>query len=226
MDMNTGIINLQKVDQNKKEGHNGSLTIVTGYNMDGCSSFLKAEYENRLKENATENIRNKSIVYITPEYIIDGKPPEITGKMEYDKSEMKDIADEIDFILSNSKDNDELGARTFRKLQSLMRLRMLSKGSVLIWDGVENFLHPEWQVAMAELLVKCVKNGMHIKVKTFSPYIVQGIRFFSHRHKIDPVCLLVQRNGNSGESVHIVTHDLNQVFVMFAYPLNGIVNIE
>ncbi len=221
MNMNIGITNPQKIDQNKKEGHNGSLTIVTGYNMDGCSSFLKAEYENNLRANAT----NKSIVYITPESIINGKTPETTKKMEYGESEIKDIASEIDFILSNSKDNDELGARTFRQFQSLMTQGVLGKYSVLIWDGVENFLHPKWQVAMTELLIKCVKKGMQVKIKTFSPYIVQGVRFFSCKHKINPAYLLVQRNENGGESPHIVTHDLNQVFIMFAYPLNSIVNI-
>lgn len=221
MNMNTEIINPQKTGQDKKEGHTGSLTVVTGYNMDGGSSFMKAEYENHLRTNVT----NKSIVYITPESIINGKPPEITGKMKHGESEIKDMADEIDFILSDSKNNDELGARTFRLLQSLMRQGVLEKGSVLIWDGTENFLHPHWQVAMAELLIKCVKKGMHIKIKTFSPYIVQGVRFFSHKHKINPVYLLVQRNGNGGESTRIVTHDLNRIFIMFAYPLNSIVNI-
>lgn len=215
----------KKTCRNDKDGYNGNLTIVTGYNTDGCSSYLKSDFENYLNDNAAKSIRNRSIVYITPEYLFDVNPTETIGAIEYIEPGIKEIDDEIERVLSGANDCNEPGTRIFRKLQSLIKQGVLRKDTVLIWDGVENFLHPQWQVIMSGLLVKFAKNGIHIKAKTFSPYIVQGIRFFSNKHKISPVYLLIQRGRSGSKSVDIVTHDLNRVFIMFALPLDSIVNL-
>lgn len=156
----------------KRPCQNGNLTIITGYNTDGCSSYLRSDFEDHLKDNTAKNICNRSVVYITPEYLLDVDPTETIGTIEYVEPGIKEIDDEIDRILSESNDYNEPGTKIFRKLQSLIRQGTLKQGSVLIWDGVENFLHPEWQVIMTGLLVKFAKNGIHIKAKTFSPYIV------------------------------------------------------
>lgn len=224
--MNTRIEYPLKAAQNDKDWSNGSLTVITGYNMAGCSLFLKNEHENDLSYKAAGNVRNRSVVYITPECIINDKPSEATESLESDGVEIMDIANEIDSLLSGIKDNGEFGVRTFRKLQSFIRSGILGTHSILVWDGVENFLHPEWQVIMTKLLIRCVKSGMHIRATTFSPYIVQGFRFFSHRYNVSPVYLLLKMDENGQESVHAVTHDLNQIFTMFALPLNRIINIE
>lgn len=56
---------------------------------------------------------------------------------------------------------------------------------MLIWDEPEIHLHPKWQVELAEVLIRLTKSGIPIVVSTHSPYLAQGIRYFSAKYAIE-----------------------------------------
>lgn len=134
----------------------------------------------------------------------------------------KDIG--VDF----SPINIASGIKTFGIIQILLETQIIGNNKILIWDEPENHLHPHWQVAFAEVLVKLAKDGIPVVVSTHSPYFVQGIRYFSAKEKLENYTnyYLAEEQGNHLSEIKDVTDDLNQIFIKLAEPLSEIMNVD
>lgn len=120
------------------------------------------------------------------------------------------------------------GIKAFGLIQILLETQVIGNNKVLIWDEPENHLHPRWQVAFAEILVKLAKKGIPVVVSTHSPYFVQGIRYFAAGHDLEKYTsyYLAEEQANHLSVINEVTGDLNQIFSKLAEPLNEIMNVD
>lgn len=120
------------------------------------------------------------------------------------------------------------GIKAFGLIQILLETQVIGNNKILIWDEPENHLHPQWQVAFAEILVKLAKKGIPVVISTHSPYFVQGVRYFSVKHGIEEFAnfYLADEQKNHLSILKDVTHDLNQVFSKLAEPLREIMNVD
>lgn len=81
-----------------------------------------------------------------------------------------DVNEKIEFS------NMPAGLKIFTVLQQLIENYSLKKGDVLIVDEPEVNLHPNWQVVLAEILVRVYKElGIYILVNSHSPYFIRAI---------------------------------------------------
>lgn len=206
------------------------LTLIAGDNRSGKNNFLMQEF-NRLSHEINEGRLSGNVVWIVPEWLHEEETPEAAEKENFTGPPMKGLPDFTCLILDagtaggNTPDTEDRGTRVLKHFQTLVRTGTIREKSIVIWDGPENFQHPAWQVRIAELLIQYAKAGIHLVIGTHSPYIVQGIRFFSHKNDVTPLYLLVERNGEGKQTVSDVTKDLNRVFLSFARPFNEIINL-
>lgn len=130
--------------------------------------------------------------------------------------------------VSLSPINIASGIKTFGLVQILLETHVIGNDRVLIWDEPENHLHPKWQIAFAEVLVKMAHNGIPIVVSTHSPYFTQGIRYFSAKYDLELYTnYYLAEEGEDGLSeLKDVTSDLNQIFSKLAAPLRDIMNVD
>ena len=143
-----------------------------------------------------------------------------------DSKSLKYISDDNGLELSPI--NIASGIKTFGLIQILLETQVIGNNKVLIWDEPENHLHPRWQIAFAEILVKLAQKGIPVVVSTHSPYFVQGIRFYSAKHDLENYTnyYLAEEKENHLSEINEVTDDLNQIFSKLAEPLNDIMNVD
>lgn len=124
--------------------------------------------------------------------------------------------------------NTASGTKTFGVLQLLLQSHAIGPNRILMWDEPENHLHPEWQVAFAEVLLQLVAQGIPILISTHSPYFIQAIRYYASMNGIEnSVNYYFAEEGEDGLStLEDVTHDLNKVFVKLSQPLTKIMNVD
>lgn len=120
------------------------------------------------------------------------------------------------------------GIKTFGLVQIFLDTLVIGNNKILIWDEPENHLHPKWQIAFAEVLVRLAKRGIPVVISTHSPYFIQGVRYFSAKHEMENFTnyYLAEEQENHLSILKEVTHDLNLVFSKLAEPLKEIMNIN
>ena len=120
------------------------------------------------------------------------------------------------------------GIKTFGLVQILLDTLVIGNNKILIWDEPENHLHPKWQIAFAEVLVRLAKRGIPVVISTHSPYFIQGVRYFSAKHEMESFTnyYLAEEQENHLSILKEVTRDLNLVFSKLAEPLKEIMNIN
>ena len=152
----------------------------------------------------------------------------IGGRFEYDKEGHKIVFREEKTGVSYSPLNVASGIKSFGLIQILQQIGVINNNSFLIWDEPENHLHPKWQVAFAELLVQLSLLGVPILISTHSPFFVQGIRYFSAKHRIEKYTnyYLAEEQEDGLSVIREVTSDLNAIFSKLAEPLNEIMNVD
>lgn len=152
----------------------------------------------------------------------------IGGRFEYDNEGHKIVFRDKKNGSCYSPINIASGIKTFGLIQILQQIGVISNNSFLIWDEPENHLHPKWQVAFAELLVQLSLLGVPILISTHSPFFVQGIRYFSAKHKMEKYTnyYLAEEQEDGLSVIREVTNDLNAIFSKLAEPLNEIMNVD
>lgn len=120
------------------------------------------------------------------------------------------------------------GIKAFGIVQILLETHAIDENKLLLWDEPENHLHPQWQIAFAQLLVELAKAGISIVVSSHSPYFIQGIRYFAAKTAMEKYVNYYLAEEVEGDLVEMqnVSNDLNRVFTKLAQPMNSIMNLE
>lgn len=150
----------------------------------------------------------------------------IHGSFSYDEESNKL------FYYSNgnrfSPINTASGTKTFGVLQLLLQSHVIGTDRILLWDEPENHLHPEWQVAFAEIMLNMVAQGIPIVISTHSPYFIQAVRYYAAKCGLEnSVDYYFAEEDESGFStLEEVTGDLNRVFRKLSRPLSGVMDVD
>lgn len=131
----------------------------------------------------------------------------------------KDNSDEILDIKNTST-----GLKTFIILKTLLQNGNLEENGTIILDEPEIHLHPEWQLALAELIVFIQKEfGMHILLNTHSPYFLRAIEVYSAKYGIADKCkYYLSENQEDKFIIKDVTTYTDKIYKKLAQPLENL----
>lgn len=122
--------------------------------------------------------------------------------------------------------NTASGIKSFGIIQLLLQANILNDQCLLIIDEPENHLHPEWQVKYAQILIELIKNEIPVIVTSHSPYMIQALKFYSEKNKLEDRCnyyFAEMKEGETQSNLIDVTDNLNVIFSKLAAPLNELV---
>jgi len=71
------------------------------------------------------------------------------------------------------------GVKALSVLAALAHAGYIHKKTILIFDGPETSLHPEWQIAYAHIICKLADLGVKVVLTTHSPYMLEAIKEFT-----------------------------------------------
>lgn len=149
--------------------------------------------------------------------VVTGRIANSEGKLIYHDDELDS---DIDFL------NIASGMKIFLILQRLIENGMMNPGMVLVMDEPETNLHPEWQLKLAELLVRLYKEmGIIIYANSHSPYFVRAIEFYADKYQVlddSKFYFMKQIDGMKLYESIDVTEQLGIVYDELAEPFNQI----
>ncbi len=77
------------------------------------------------------------------------------------------------------------GIKTFLILRQLLQNGYLVKDDILILDEPEILSHPVWQLSLAHIIAKMIKNlGVKIIINTCSIYFIEALEMYSNSYKL------------------------------------------
>jgi len=158
--------------------------------------------------------------------ILEGIEKRIDGVFHFDKDTNK--------LYYRSKGNEyspintASGTKTFGVLQLLLQSNVIGPNRILLWDEPENHLHPEWQVAFADIILQLVEQGIPIVISTHSPYFIQAVRYFASKYGVENSVdyYFTEEEENGLSTLKEVTNDLNKVFTKLSRPLAEVMNVD
>lgn len=144
----------------------------------------------------------------------------VAGKISKDKTdgyflEEDSLQDPIAF------NNLSTGLKSFVLIKMLLEKGILKNKDVLVLDEPEIHLHPEWQIAYAELIVLIQKYfDLSIVIATHSPYFVDAINLFSMKHETDKnVNYYLSTVEENGVRMDCVTENIERIYQKMASPI-------
>ena len=117
--------------------------------------------------------------------------------------------------------NLSTGMKSFVILKMLLEKGCLKNKDVIILDEPEIHLHPQWQIAYAELIVLLQKHfDLSVVVTTHSPYFVDAINLFSCKYGTDEkVNYYLSSNNGNGVIMECVTNKIDLIYKKMASPI-------
>ena len=117
--------------------------------------------------------------------------------------------------------NLSTGLKSFVILKMLLEKGALKEKDVLVLDEPEIHLHPQWQVAYAELIVLLQKAfDLTVVVTTHSPYFLDAINLFSVKHGTgQKVHYYLSENTEDGILMEQVTDNIDLIYKKMASPI-------
>ncbi len=181
--------------------------------IEGAKYFSGNFFENNAEQI---EILKKISTIINGGYIFDRNEKEIifSQKLEAGKN------------IKIKPSNTASGIKSFGIIQLLIQANMLNDRSLLVIDEPENHLHPEWQLKYADMITELVKSEISVIISSHSPYMIQGLRYFSEKAGLKDKAsyYLAEVKENEQHSILTeVTHDLNKIFSKLAKPLKDVV---
>lgn len=118
------------------------------------------------------------------------------------------------------------GLKIFAVLKLLLLNGKVRDKGLIILDEPEIHLHPEWQIAFAELMVMLQKAfDLHILLTTHSPYFLEAIEVYSRSHEISQRCRYYQAEEAGDLAViHDVTENIENIYGKLAEPFQVLEN--
>lgn len=189
-------------------------------NLNPMNELLKAlltsKSQESVLEGVIETVRAKeklSDIYETLQSVVDG---EIV------------LNQNDEFYLSDNSFNEPIsfhnlstGIKSFVILKMLLEKGCLKEKDVIILDEPEIHLHPQWQVAYAELIVLLQKHfDLSVVVTTHSPYFVDAINLFSCKYGSDnKVNYYLSSNAGDTVKMDCVTENIDLIYKKMASPI-------
>ncbi len=117
--------------------------------------------------------------------------------------------------------NLSTGLKSFVILKMLLEKGCLKEKDVVILDEPEVHLHPQWQIAYAELIVLLQKQfDLSVIVTTHSPYFVDAIHLFSCKYGTESkVNYYLSSNNNDRINMDLVTKNIDLIYKKMASPI-------
>lgn len=118
------------------------------------------------------------------------------------------------------------GLKTFVILKTLLLNGFIEPGSAIILDEPEIYLHPEWQLLFAEIIVLLHKEfNLYVLLNTHSHYFLDAIEVYSKKHGVSNACQYYL-SSMDGEFAVIenVTGNTEKIYKKLARPLQQLEN--
>ena len=115
--------------------------------------------------------------------------------------------------------NIATGIKSFGIIQTLLENSYVTPLGFFVFDEPENHLHPVWQVAFAEILIKLVEKNICIMVNTHSPYMLEALQKYSQKYKTRANFYLAdngeikQIDNDNNATLEVIYQKLNESFV-------------
>lgn len=119
------------------------------------------------------------------------------------------------------------GLKVFLMLQELIENGAISEHGTVVLDEPEIHLHPEWQVALAEMLVLLQKAfRLHLLVTTHSTYFVGALDVYAKKYGVidDSRYYFAEKSGEAC-TLRDVTKDLWVIYDSLSEPCQTIENV-
>lgn len=124
--------------------------------------------------------------------------------------------------------NMSTGLKSVALLERILTYGILTEKSILILDEPEINLHPEWQLAYAEVIVM-LQQALKLKVvlTTHSPYFLRAIEYYSEKYQCSSICHYYSSQNYKGSSViENVDGMTDVIFSRLASPLVRITDFD
>ncbi len=203
------LLDLEKIQKNAKE--NKSLDIKE---VKRASILPKLIFDEQINNGDINLIINN----INHHFIIDNSDI-------YDKNNFKNKIEnsiKLPIIIETPlvwNLNTATGIKYFGIFQVLSQNNYLNEDTVLILDELEVHLHPKWQLELAKIIVELVKNGVKILVNSHSPYMIDALKYYADKEKINNNFYLTEKNRDETSNISNVTMDISPIFEKLTEPL-------
>lgn len=195
---------------------------LSKYNdLNPMNEVLKNLLTNISKEDVMDGIIEKvrvkeklNDIFKTLNCIVDGEV--IVGKNNDEYFlKMSDYSEPISF------NNLSTGIKSFMILKMLLENGCLKEKDVVILDEPEIHLHPQWQIAYAELIVLLQKHfDLSVVVTTHSPYFVDAINLFSVKYGTDSKTnYYLSSNDENMVKIECVTEKIESIYEKMTSPI-------
>lgn len=145
----------------------------------------------------------------------------VDGDIEINKAEAEFYLSSEDFDEPISFHNLSTGLKSFVILKMLLEKGGIKEKDVIILDEPEIHLHPQWQIAYAELIVLLQKYfDLSTVVTTHSPYFVDAINLFTRKYGTDDKAnyYLSANDGNAAVMENVSDH-IDMIYTKMASPI-------
>ena len=124
--------------------------------------------------------------------------------------------------------NLSTGLKTFALIKRLLENGSLKEKDILILDEPEIHLHPEWQLAYAEIIVLLQKKfDLTMIITTHSPYFLDAIDVFSAKYEMsNKVNYYLAESRDEVSYLQDVTNNIDVIYKKLSDPLQKLENIR
>lgn len=179
-------------------------------------SLLQGDTKDGILDGIIETVRAKeklSEIYDLLKNVVDGEI--ILNQNDEFYLKMDGLDEPI------SLENLSTGMKSFVILKRLLEKGCLKIKDVVILDEPEIHLHPQWQIAYAELIVLIQKHfDLSVVVTTHSPYFVDAINLFSCKYETNSkVNYYLSSNIDNTVKMDLVSDNIDMIYKKMASPI-------
>ncbi|ERM11010.1 ABC transporter ATP-binding protein [Pantoea agglomerans Tx10] len=115
----------------------------------------------------------------------------LNGEISYDNEKFDFLLNRDGYSVSSS--NIASGVKSLGILDMLIKGGHAEDNNLVIVDEPEVNLHPKWQVLYCELICELVRSGVDVIITTHSPYVIDSLKHFSDKFRIENSFYLATR---------------------------------
>ena len=193
--------------------------LIHQHRLDIHLPLFRVDLILQLSQNITQE-ENFNFIYKNIEKLID-------GKVYYDESKDDILYEKYSLNKTIQMKETSNGVKMFGFLQILLLNNTLDKGTTLILDEPEVHLHPNWQLKMAEVIVRLVKNGVKVLVNSHSPYMIEALKKYSDKEKQeDKTNFYLAEDGYIKQFNNCNSETLEKIFTKLSEPFDIFEELE